>query len=183
MFHNHKSQLAILLFYVVSLVNTIVQYLKRSTSFSSPLPTLSSTLIFPQLSQDTMSFYIWILYLRNATIDEYLAGVIIPFHCLFLVVETTERGATTVTEVYAVDESSPLSTNLYCTWRKETRLQCSTESLLMRRSSLVGVQFKVTVPNVSTRIEESILLDSQKQIDPKIFSHFLDVFLMERKSI
>jgi hypothetical protein len=85
----------------------------------------------------------WLLFLeRNSRIEEFFAGIHIPFDCKLLVAQPGDSRVVTVTEVYRVSPSLPLQTHSLGTWTAGGTVCWSKQSFYERRKTLQGIVLK-----------------------------------------
>jgi hypothetical protein len=85
----------------------------------------------------------WLLFLqRDSPIDQFFAGIHIPFDCKLLVAQPGDSHVVTVAEVYRVSPSLPLQTHRLGNWTAGGTVYWSTESFYERRKTLQGIVLK-----------------------------------------
>ncbi|XP_069694865.1 uncharacterized protein [Periplaneta americana] len=85
----------------------------------------------------------WLVFLEAGLLMErVLEGIIIPFHCEFLVVQPGPA-AFVLTEVYHVSPSLPLQTYNFGTWTVRDGLTWPTNAFYQRRNNMKGAVLRV----------------------------------------
>jgi hypothetical protein len=91
----------------------------------------------------------WLLFLeRDSPIEQFFAGIHIPFDCKLLVAQPGDSRVVTVTEVYRVSPSLPLQTHSLGNWTAGGTVNWSTQSFYERRKTLQGIVLKTGVIQV-----------------------------------
>jgi hypothetical protein len=91
----------------------------------------------------------WLLFLeRDSPIEQFFAGIHIPFDCNLLVAQPEYSRVVTVTEVYRVSPSLPLQTHRLGNWTAGGTVYWSTQSFYERRKTLQGIVLKTVTIQV-----------------------------------
>jgi hypothetical protein len=92
-----------------------------------------------------------LLFLNTtSSLEDFFAGINIPFDCEFLVAQREDHHIIVLTEVYRVSPSLPLQTYRFGNWTQRGGLTCVSVGLYQRRNGLQGAVLKTAIKGVST---------------------------------